>query len=227
MDAEGWSVEFESLGKRELVPFLVRNSGLPGPRANLPLVVAVAGCASLQVVDVLIADGGEYTTMCAAAALARRAEDPTCEARARRLAADARWRVREGVALGIQALGGVSPEAIIEITRVWANNEDPLVQRAAVASICEPRLLRSVETATAALEVCSVVTAHYADLDTQPRRLPDARTLRQALGYCWSIAIVASPAEGLRAFCALDTTDVDIAWVVKQNTGKKRLAALL
>ncbi|MCT9002359.1 HEAT repeat domain-containing protein [Microbacterium memoriense] len=187
----------------------------------------MAGYASLQIVDLLIADGGEYTAMCAAAILARRGEDPTCEARARRLAADARWRVREGVALGVQVLGSVSPDAIIEITRAWANDEGPLVQRAAVASICEPRLLHSEATAAAALRVCGRVTAHYAELVPQQRRASGARALRQALGYCWSIAVAASPAEGLRAFRALDTTDADIAWVVQQNVGKKRLAALL
>ena len=36
-----------------------------------------------------------------------------------------------------------------------------------------------------------------------------------------------SPAAGLPAFGALDVADPDVAWIVRTNTGKKRLASLL
>lgn len=227
MDAPGWRNELKTLNPQDWAAFLSEHSGLPGPRANLSLVSAAASAASPDVIDALVADDGEYTVMCAAAALGRGAQDPIFESRARQHAADARWRVREGVALGIQLLGDDSPEDLIRITSEWADDPDPLVQRAAVASICEPRLLRSAQTAAAALALCATVTARFSGLAADRRRQPDARYLRQALGYCWSIAVAASPGEGLAAFRALDVSDPDVAWVVKQNSGKKRLAALL
>jgi hypothetical protein len=52
--------------------------------------------------------------------------------------------------------------------------------------------------------------------------------LRQALGYCWSVAIAADPGPGLVAFAVVCANpDPDVQWVVRENLGKKRLARLL
>lgn len=165
--------------------------------------------------------------MCAAAAFASRADDPAAEARARVLAADDRWRVREGVAIGLQLLGDDDPAALVRIVASWTDDPLPFVQRAAIAAICEPRLLGEAAVADAALAACVRVTSHYTELSTPRRRTPDARSLRQALGYCWSVAIVARPVDGMMAFSALDPTDRDVAWIRDQNRRKKRLAAIL
>ena len=54
------------------------------------------------------------------------------------------------------------------------------------------------------------------------------RTLRQALGYCWSVAVAADPEHGLPRFLALSASpDPDVAWVVRENRRKARLARLL
>lgn len=53
------------------------------------------------------------------------------------------------------------------------------------------------------------------------------RTLRQGLGYCWSVAVAGDPVTGLEAFAALDVTDPDVAWVVRENRKKARLRRLL
>lgn len=207
--------------------FLDARSGLPGPRANLTLVLAVAITADLVVIDDLWSDGGEYTAMCAAAALGRRAADPAVEDRARAVAADARWRVREGVVIGLQSLGDERPDVLRRLVATWAEDPDPLVQRAAVAAICEPRLLRDSAPARASVAACRRVTERYAAMSADRRRSPDARYLRQALGYCWSVAVVACPDEGVEAFRALDVHDPDIAWIVDRNGRKKRLSAVL
>jgi hypothetical protein len=77
------------------------------------------------------------------------------------------------------------------------------------------------------LEACARATGFLAALPVERRRLPDARTLRQALGYCWSVAIAADPVAGLPEFRALDTHDPDVAWIVRENSRKKRIAGLL
>ena len=62
------------------------------------------------------------------------------------------------------------------------------------------------------------------------RRAPAWRTLRQALGYCWSVAVAADPPAGLPAFRALGdraASDPDLAWIVRTDTSKTRLAKLL
>lgn len=219
--------ELDDLEPSAWAAFLGEHSGLPGPRANLPLLDVVAARADAAVIDELVRDGGEFQVMCAAAALARRSGDPGSATRARALATDQRWRVREGVAIGLQLLGDARPATLWSIVLHWADDPDPLVQRAAAAAICEPRLLRTPEAAATALEVCRRATRHLLTLSATRRRAPEARSLRQALGYCWSVAIAAEPEAGLPAFRELDTTDPDVAWIVNQNRRKKRLSALL
>ncbi len=227
VDPAAWSTELESLEPAAWPGYLGQHSGLPGPRANLPLAAAAAIAADESVIDELLRDGGEYQTMCAAAALGRRSSEPAVEARARALATDERWRVREGVAIGLQLLGDVNPAVVPPIVLRWADDPDPLVQRAAAAAICEPRLLRTPEAAAVAIEVCRRATDYLIAFETQRRKQDDARTLRQALAYCWSVAIAADPAPGLAVFGALDTSDPDVAWIVNQNRRKKRLSRLL
>ncbi len=188
---------------------------------------AAAALASQATIDALLDSGDEYLVMCAAAALGRRANDPAAAARARALASDERWRVREGVAIGLQLLGDRNLPALLVLVEEWAADPDPLVGRAAVAAVCEPRLLRDPQATAAALAACERLTTRLAALPPGQRRGADVRTLRQALGYCWSVAVAADPTAGLPTFGALDVADPDVAWIVRTNTGKKRLAALL
>lgn len=219
--------ELDHLESSAWPAFLGERSGLPGPRANLPLAAAVAVRADAAVIDELLRDGGEYQVMCAAAAVARRSNDPAFETMARSLAADQRWRVREGVAIGLQLLGDTAPASLVSIVLDWADHPDPLVQRAAAAAICEPRLLRTPEAAATAIDVCRRTTDHLLEFSAAQRKASDARTLRQALGYCWSVAVAADPEAGLPVFRGLGTADPDLAWIVSQNSRKKRLSKLL
>lgn len=60
------------------------------------------------------------------------------------------------------------------------------------------------------------------------RREPGVRNLRQALGYCWSVTIVAGPQAGLAAFEPMRAiADPDICWIVRTNLTKARLRRLL
>lgn len=168
--AAGWHDELQGRAPGDWPAFLSEHSGLPGPRANLPLVDAVAELASQATIDALLDSGDEYLVMCAAAALGRRADDPAVAARARALASDERWRVREGVAIGLQLLGDRDLPALLVHAEEWADDPDPLVGRAAVAAVCEPRLLRGPQATAAALALCQRLTARIAAL----RRGPDA-----------------------------------------------------
>lgn len=228
-----WTAQLAGLPLQTWPAFLARNSGLPGPRANLALAQAVALRATPEVIDVLLTHDdpdevvSEYVAMCAATALGRGSDDPALAQGARACAADARWRVREGVATGLQLLGDIDLDALRGIVARWLDDPDPLVVRAAVAAICEPRLLRAPAGSRAALDACLRATDRLASLPADRRRDADARTLRQALGYCWSVAVAADPVAGLPVFSRLETSDADIAWIVKENRGKKRLSSLL
>lgn len=217
-----------SLRDRSAWPaYLDAHSGLPGPRANTQLAMAVADLGDGAMFDELIASGDEYRTFCGVVGIGEAAADQQVAARLHELSKDGRWRVREAVATGLQRLGDHDFPALERIVLDWADDEHPLVRRAAVAAICEPRLLHTHEAAATAVEVCRRCTAGLVAHPADERKHADVRTLRQSLGYCWSVAVAADPEPGLAAFAALDQTDPDVAWIVRENRGKKRLSRVL
>ena len=209
--------------------YLVAHSGLPGPRANLTLLDAAGDVLSRDLALDLCGEVEEYLACCGTVALGRLLleGDQSQVARLTALAADERWRVREAAAIAAQRIGDRDPVLLRDLVAQWTADPNPLVVRAGVAAICEPSLLAVPETAAAAIDACQVATDHLARTPSGHRRSPAVRTLRQGLGYCWSVAIVGDPDAGLPAFAALDVTDPDLAWVVRENRKKKRLAGLV
>ena len=227
---EQYRSELRALRDVDWAPYLRAHSGLPGPRANLELAFAAAEEASPERLDELLATDEEYLVLCGTIGLGRlmaAGAEGTGE-RLRGYAKDARWRVREGVAMGLQRLGDADLPRLLSLVTTWAGDPDPLVQRAAVAGICEPRLLRRPDAAARAIGICERVTRELAARPSGERKNDAVRTLRQALGYCWSVAVAADPDTGLRRFETLAAyDDADVAWIARENAKKSRLARLL
>ena len=220
----------EELGEDRWPAYLNEHSGLPGPRGNLELLAAVADVGDLAMFDRLIGTDEEYLTACGVVGLGSvlAAGDVSQEARLRRHASDERWRVREAVAMALQRLGDADLPRLLEVVTDWVEDPDPLVQRAAAAGVCEPRLIRTPEAAAVAIRVCRRATDLLAARPSTSRRDAGVRALRQGLGYCWSVAVAADPVPGLAAFDQLrDHRDPDVAWIVRENLKKKRLTRLL
>lgn len=212
--------------------YLSANSGLPGPRSNLELLYAAAELLSLGHAKQLRAEPDEYLRCCGVITLGREFFEPDADAKAvtselTGFAADDSWRVRESVAMAAQRIGDHDFAALVQLVREWLDQPHPLVLRAAVAAICEPRLISRPEEAAVALTACDLATRALLALPKEERRLPAARTLRQALGYCWSVAVAADPGAGLPVFAALGGEDPDLAWIVRTNLSKARLKKLL
>jgi hypothetical protein len=212
-------------GRREA--YLREHSGLPGPRANLDLAQAAAEVGDEPTFGRWLAGPDEYLALCGAIGLGRLIAEGTHRLwpRLRAAAEDGRWRVREGVAMGLQRVGDVDTDALLDEIGTWLDGP-PLVRRAVVAGICEPRLLRRPAVGRRAVDLVETVTASL--LAEPDRRAGDVRVLRQALGYCWSVAVAARPDEGLPAFERLESLDdPDAAWIVRENRKKKRLLHVL
>lgn len=208
--------------------YLDAHSGLPGPRGNLELLAAAGDLAPADLLRAWAVAEDEYRAAVGTAGLGRLAAegDPAAPQELRERASDARWRVREAVAMALQRLGDADHERLHALADTWATGS-PLEQRAAIAGVCEPRLLRAPEDAAHAVTLVARVTAALAALPAERRRADDARTLRQALGYCWSVAVAADPAGGfpaLEALVDLASHDADVRWVLRQNLAKARLA---
>jgi hypothetical protein len=216
----------------EWEPFLLGNSGLPGPRANLELAGAVAeesdpstlrGWAALGPEEAPFGSAMEFLPVCGVIGLGRLlAEgDRSVLDELRGHASDLRWRIREAVAIALQRLGDSDFPALLEAMEGWASGT-ALERRAAVAALCEPRLLTDPDHAGDVLAVLVRVTA---ELPSSGEHGADAfRALRQTLGYAWSVAIVARPDVGKPVFeHLLENGDPDIRWLVRENLRKKRL----
>jgi hypothetical protein len=220
------AVVLRGLAPADWPAHLLAHGGLPGPRANLELVHAVADTATPEMLDALIGTGEEYLVLCGVTGLGRLLAEGVAgvEPRLRAHATDGRWRVREGVAMALQRLGDADPPRLFALAADWAGDPHPLVLRAAVAGPCEPRLLRTPEAAARAVAICAAVTDAYAARPPASRRDEDMRTLRKALGYCWSVAVAADRDAGLPRFEAYaDSTDADIGWIVRENRDKARM----
>ncbi len=210
--------------------YLAANSNLPGPRGNLELVAAAGEVADRGRAAALIATGDEFSVVCGLVASGRLfGEGDDSQAAVLRLhAPDGRWRVREGVAMGVQRAGDADPERAFALVEGWASDPDPLVERAVVAAVCEPRLLRDPAFARRALALLTTITGALAGRPPDERRQAEVRTLRQALGYGWSVVVAALPDEGLPAFERLARSpDPDVAWIVRENLKKARLKRVL
>jgi hypothetical protein len=216
-------------------PFLLRESGLPGPRGNLELAHAVAAEGERARFLRYLAYGPdqaptnspyEFLVFCGLLGLGRlvaegeREHLPTL----RRYSSDPRWRMREAVAMALQWFGRADMESLLTEMAGWASG-GWLEQRAAVAALCEPALLGDPADVEQVLELLDEVTARLAEATGDERKIDAYRTLRKGLGYCWSVAVSAAPEIGCpRMERWLVSEDRDVRWVMKTNLGKKRLA---
>lgn len=212
--------------------FLKDHSALPGPRANLELleVVMENGNESLFLKCLQytpdVAPGNtpvEFVAMCGAAGLGNLIANGQTEyfPALRKLASDPRWRVREGVAFGLQRIGNTDFNLLFNEMEHWAEG-NPYEQRAVVAGLCEPGILRSE---THAMEVLNLVTNILVRLDTiRDRNSEGFRVLAKGLGYGLSIVIVSLPGKGKAAFESLiSTPDKDVRKVLLENLKKNRM----
>ena len=126
--------------------------------------------------------------------------------------------------MALQRWGDADMEGLLAEMQSWATADDPLVQRAAVAALCEPRLLRDPEHAAAVLRILDEITSRLSQTPPAARKTDAFRILRQALGYGWSVAVVAYPGEGKPLMEKwLAHPDPDVRWIMRENLKKHRL----
>lgn len=123
--------------------------------------------------------------------------------------------------MALQAYGDRDKRDLIGKMKGWARG-NRYEQRAAAAGLCEPRLLKRGENAEAVLEILEIITASIAT--ATDRRGEGFKVLRQAMCYCWSVAVVALPEKGKQIMEKwLKYQDTDIRHIMKGNLSKSRL----
>jgi len=212
--------------------FLLRESGLPGKRANIELAQAVAQEGDEGLFERFLsfdADKAptnspqEFLAFCGVLGLGRLLSEGEMEVlrTVRVHASDPRWRMREGVAMALQRLGEADMDSLLREMEEWSKG-NPLERRAAAAALCEPKLLRDQKHVKRVLQILDQTTASIAG--SENRRSDEFKALRKGLGYCWSVAVAASPDEGKELMEKwFSSDDKDVIWIMKQNLRKKRL----
>jgi HEAT repeats len=225
--------KLSSLDDDDWEPFLLAESGLPGPRGNIELGQAVADVGTGKRFDLLLAwtpdrapagSREEFLAFCGTIGLGRLAAEGRAELliELRSLASDPRWRVREAVAMALQRVGAADMRTLLKEMRSWARGND-FERRAAAAALCEPALLGREQDVRSVLAILDRITAAMSR--STERRTEGFVALRKGLAYCWSVAVAAAPDSGrplMERWMQVD--DPDVRWVMKQNLSKKRMA---
>ncbi len=215
--------------------FLLENSGLPGPRANLELANAVADEGEEELFKRYLEQGpeeapvgspNEFLAFCGMVGLGRLLAEGEMGGldQVRAAASDPRWRMREAVVMALQRWGSKDFVGLMAEMSRWKSG-NLFEKRAAAAALCEPAQLKDGWRARAVLKILDDITA---SIQEEPDRSSDAiKALRKGLGYCWSVAVSAHPDEGKpRMERWLGSQDADIRWIMKENLGKKRLVRM-
>ena len=212
------------------VQALKRNSHLPGTRANLELLYSFSKTATENEINECLAlirndtenSPDEFAGMCGIVAYAvyHQNDNKAAIDLITRYASHKSWRIREAVAIAIQESAKTDIAATLKnITNL--KNGNCFEKRAVVAGLCEPKLLKDKTGAVQVIRLLDEITQTLAHND----KLTDEEdTLKKALGYGWSVAIVHAPAEGKKVFEKLLKKDSKhIKWIVKENLKKNRL----
>jgi hypothetical protein len=228
-------VEFyrDALGKIEDIDaYLLKESGLPGPRGNIELAQAFADVGNEAQLKHLLSftpdvapvnSPYEFLAFCGTVGMGRLLADGDIGKFKviRSLASDPRWRIREGVAMALQRLGMKDMDALLDEMEKWSEG-NPLEQRAAAAALCEPALLMDKSDVVRVLGILDHITASIISMEY--RRSDEFVALKKGMGYCWSVAAAAYPEAGKKAMEKwFSSKDKDIIWIMKENLKKNRL----
>ena len=215
--------------------YLLKESGLPGPRGNLELAQAFAEIGdegkikeylSIELNYAPTDSAKVFLTFCGVVGLGTLINQGKREylSRLRGFASDSRWRIREAVAMALQRVGDEDIDSLLKEMSVWSKGSF-LEKRAAAAALCEPRLLTSERITSAVLDMLDVVTSSIVGFsDTKDEAF---EVLKKGLAYCWSVAVAACPGKGKKLMEKwAGSLDKTVARIMKENLKKNRLVRM-
>ena len=216
-------------------PYLLQESGLPGPRGNLELAQVVADEGERDLFEHFrtftpdvapVNSPQEFLAFCGVLGLGKLLAEGETEILdvLRPYASDPRWRTREAVAMALQRVGKKDMNFLLSAMETWSTG-NWLEKRAAAAGLAEPILLHNENDALKALQILDQITA---SMENSPEaRSVNFKTLQQGLGYCWSVVVVTAPQAGKRLMEKwLVCPDPVIRRVMQDNLKKIRLVRM-
>ncbi|GHV14584.1 hypothetical protein AGMMS49938_10980 [Fibrobacterales bacterium] len=206
-----------------MLSYLERESKLPGAAANTGLLKQFAKEGEPSQVAICLAEWDKaadanspvtFTVMCGVAASGDVAVF-------RKAANSGNWRIREAAVLGLQTLGLKNRSALYEIFSEW-ENANLFEKRCIAATLCEPALIDSPETAEKLLGVLNEYL-EFVEL-TKNVKNEDYKAFKKALGYCVSVVVAALPEKGKEFFEDwIKSPSLEVRWILSENLKHDRL----
>lgn len=213
---------------KKLEKFLIENSNLPGPRANLELLFAFAEVyENVEVLKQWIKISDEeagandpkaFLPFCAAACLGKiytKTRDKELITILKKLSNDTRWRTRETVAFAFQFIGENDFEDLKTIFNKWIKKSNNLEKRAMLVALAHPPMLNK-ERADYCFEILEEVMQAM-------DRTENFDVLKKGLEFVISVFTVYSPVKGFDFMKRCIGKDKAINTIIKSNLKKNRI----
>lgn len=231
-----------------LTNYMLQESNLPGPRGNLELAgyfaklfgkpevtdtawALLSAWVQIAEADAKTNDPHEFLPFCAVCACG--AHYPYAVAGRRSQSEeyiqsamnDSRWRMREAAAMGLQYIGEFSFALLRPLLESWRPDSTLLEQRAFVAALAHPPLLKEESNVLYCLELADEIMKGIVSGPSKPADPEHYRVLSKGLEYSLSLFVAGQPERGfamLRGYAK--TGDARMIKIVKSNLGKSRLS---
>ncbi|MFX1512576.1 MAG: hypothetical protein ACFFCQ_08315 [Promethearchaeota archaeon] len=229
-----------------LIKYFIRNSNLPGRRANLEMAAAFTEVIEEQftedldiifdICEKLIQISPEkaptnepreilpFCGVCAIGKIGALSEKyfPKSIIYLKDLANDSRWRMREAVRIGIERILLKNSQKVTNELENWVKNDNWLEMRAVAAGVAYPKALENQEVAYLALNLHKKIFVQI--INSKHRRNENFKILKKGLCYTLSVVTQAVPDEGFDYMKQLlGYNDKDINQIIKENLKKNRL----
>jgi hypothetical protein len=213
---------------KKLERFVIENSDLPGPRANLELAFALSEVyENKEVLEKWIEinagqagdnDPRSFLPFCSAVCLGRlyaKTKDKKIIGILKKLASDDRWRIREAVAFGFQRIGEDNLSELKRIFTEWIAKSNNCEKRAILVSLAHPKILDR-NTSLFCFEILENIFEHM-------ERDDDFDILKKGLEFTISVFAAANPEYGFPFLEKWIGRNKVIDNIIKSNLKKNRL----
>ncbi|CAH1056011.1 hypothetical protein [Paenibacillus pseudetheri] len=232
----------------QLRNLLMKESNLPGPRVNLELSGNFAkhfahpkltetdweflnSWANLTEAEAGVNDPREFLPFCAVRALgayysyAKEDQQVMIQSIIKTAMNDSRWRMREASAMALQSIGEDGFALVRQLIDMWEEGANGFEQRAFVAALAHPPLLKKKENTLYCLQLATRIMESMGSGEVQYEDAEHFRVLSKGLEYSLSVFMASEPEAG---FAMLEkfakSPDNRIIKIVKSNLGKSRLS---
>ena len=212
----------------KLEKFVMENSDLPGPRANLELAFALsevyenrevlAKWIEIDADRAGVNDPRSFLPFCSAVCLGRlygKTKDKKIIRILKKCACDDRWRIREAVAFGFQKIGEENFSELKSIFSEWIAKSNNREKRAILVSLAHPKILDR-KTSLYCFEILENV---FENMD----RDDDFEILKRGLEFTISVYTAANTEHGFAFLEKWIGKNKVIDSIIKSNLKKNRL----